>query len=329
MTDKIGVDDLKEGDVLLYRGTAALSKAIQFFDGSPVNHVAVYLGNGLVGEAVAEGLVQRDVSTSISGYEWVKAYRLADVPQDMGPVLDRALFYLDQGNRYGFEQLLILAILCTTRKLKITPVLRRLLRALLDAAAAQLTRMLNAGKEPMICSEFAYRVYDEADPALQDAYSIVIPGMLPLSPEEELAGPAAEVQPPGVHPDSLAALFATPASSVWIEGPGAALELGDIEEALDAEASLDELIGAYLDEVETGETSHLVEEVPLEKLRAATDRFAISLYRTAGDDEEPLAGGEIEARSAAYEHLFRAAADFVTPADLYTTKSLVLVGTVD
>ncbi len=39
--------------------------------------------------------------------------------------------------------------------------------------------------------------------------------------------------------------------------------------------------------------------------------------------------GETVERTAAYQYLFQAAPDFVTPADLYTTDSLVLLGTVE
>jgi hypothetical protein len=330
MDDRIAAKDLKEGDVLLYRGSAWLSKAIQFFDGSPANHVAVYVGNGRVGEAVMEGVVERDIQTSISGYEWVKAFRLADVPDDMGPVLTRAREYLAEGERYAFEQLLMLAFLCTTRKLKITPVLRRLLRTLLDTAAMGLARMLSAGKEPMICSEFAFRVYDEAAPPMEDAYSIEIPGRLPLPGEREVRQdqPRTVAEHRGVHPDSLAALFSTPASSVWFESEPEARELEPMDEALEVE-NLERLIEAYLHEAQTGETSDRAVEVGLEELRVATDRFAVGLYKAV----KPREAGEVEqeapVRSAAYDNLFRIAADFVTPADLYSTRSLALVGTVE
>lgn len=334
MGDKIHIEDLREGDVLLYRGTGLISKAIQLLDGSPMSHAALYLGGGQIGEAVAQGLVERDCQTSFKGSEWVKAYRLVDAPDDMGPVLRRGRHYLDQGNRYGFEQIVILAVLSTIRKLQISPVLRRLLRTLLDAAATELTRLSRAGKEPMICSEFVYRAYDEAETPIKDAYSIEIPGMLPL-PEEEMELARAEVggERRGVHPESLAALFSTPASSVWIERPAAVRELAAMpEEAFDA-AMLEELIAAYLHEVETGETPRAYEAASLGELRVATDRFVVRLYRARPQDEETLAAvREMDLapeRSAAYEYLFSAAPDFVTPADLYTTGSLALLGTVE
>jgi hypothetical protein len=331
--DKIGIEELQAGDILLYRGTSFVSKGIQFFDGSPISHASVYLGNGEIGEAVAHGLVVRDYRTSFHGNEWVKAYRLAAVPDDLEPVLKVARAYLDQGNRYGYEQLFTLALLCTTRRLKMTPVLRRLLRTLLDAAATALTQLLNAGKQPMICSEFAYRVYDEAESAIEDAYSIVIPGMLPLPQDREIGAAAPDAGQRGVHPQSLAALFAAPASRVWIEALGEAAQASRALGEPTGQAELDALIAAYLQEAESGqpaEEARDLEEVNLGELQAATDRFAISLYRAAQPGERARATmDDVEARSVAYQYLFQAAPDFVTPADLYTTESLVLLGTME
>ena len=110
MNETISVHDLQPGDVLLHKGTAFISRAIQFFDGTDMSHASLYLGNQQVGEAIAEGLVQRDLTTSLHGNEWVKAFRLKDTPADMAPVLQTAEEYLEQGNRYGYEQLLLTRI---------------------------------------------------------------------------------------------------------------------------------------------------------------------------------------------------------------------------
>lgn len=334
MSDIIEIQDLCPGDVLLYRGTSFISKAIQLFDGSPVSHASLYLGEGMIGEAVAEGLVERDWQTSFHGNEWVKAYRLENAPDDMEPVLGRARYYLDEGNRYGFEQLVILAVLSMLRKLQITPVLRRLLRTLLDAASTELTRLFRAGKEPIICSEFVYRAFDEAEAEIKDAYSITIPGMLPL-PEEQARRASVDVTmgSRNVHPESLLALFGTPASSAWMEPETGTRATAPVQEGLRGAALPDELIAAYLEEVETGETSSEYQRVTLEEVRAAADRFVRSLYESAsrpeGDRAPAMPMGESEERSVAYQYLFQAAADFVTPRDLYTTDSLILLGTID
>ena len=328
MGEKLGIADLRPGDVLLYRGQALLSKWIQHFDGSPASHVAIYVGDGQVGEAIATGVVPRDWETSFHGAEWIRVYRLVSSPEDLGPVLDVAKAILDRGERYGYEQLLMLGLLCTTRKLEIRPVLRRLLRTLLDAATTVLTRLIAQDREPMICSEFVYRCYDQALPSVQDEYSILIPGMLAL-PQEGLRSAAPSR---GVHDESLAALFAAPASSAWIE-PTEAVARRGAEEPPDAQ-ELEELAEAYLQEADTGQRSAAYEEVSLEDLRASTDRFVLNLYRSRPEAEAergaaPERAAVEDERSAAYGYLFRAAPDFVTPADLMKTESLVLIGEVD
>jgi len=321
--EQLGITDLRPGDVLLYRGNALLSRLIQHFDGSPASHVAIYLGGGQVGEAVAEGVVPRDWETSFHGAEWVRVYRLVSDPADMGPVLGVASAILGRGERYGYEQLLMLAVLCTTRKIQITPVLRRLLRTLLDAATRLLVELTQGGREPMICSEFVYRCYDQAKPSVQDEYSIDIGGMLPLPGGARGAGPAR-----GVSEESLAALFASPASSLWIPPSAEAAQRG-VDEAPGME-EVEALAEAYLQEVEAPRRAAAdEEEVSLGELRAATDRFVISVYRSRSGAQAGARAAVEDERSAAYDYLFQATPDFVTPADFWTTESLSLVGEVD
>ena len=38
----------------------------------------------------------------------------------MQPVVNRANFYLDRHERYAYEQILLLAVVCLTRKAKVT-----------------------------------------------------------------------------------------------------------------------------------------------------------------------------------------------------------------
>ena len=107
MSTPIPVDRLREGDVFLYHGTSFIAKAIRFFDGTPVNHAGLYLGDSKVGEAIASGLGQQDLATSIEDATWVEAHRLVENVDTMDPVTTVAGRYLKQGNRYGFEQILL------------------------------------------------------------------------------------------------------------------------------------------------------------------------------------------------------------------------------
>ncbi len=306
-------NELQPGDIMLYRGKSMLAKAIRLFDGSDVNHAAICLPNRQIGEAIKQGVVSRDVDTSLTGNQFVKVRRLKDLPPDMSPVLGVADKYLSQGQRYAYEQILLLAFLGLTRKPKVTPILRALLRTVLDAAAVALNKLVagavgDGNRQPMICSEFVYRCYDEARPELTDIYALSI-NRASASPTRA-AGPAGAMATPapdatapprgsGVHPDSLLAWAATPTARVW-SGDAARPSRGarapaQAVEAAPTQAELDALIKQYLEEVKEVPTPSGVARAPRgrsraarparsaaaaavsdEDLRAAIDRFAIA-----------------------------------------------------
>jgi hypothetical protein len=179
----IQIKDLRPGDVLLYHGTALHSDLIRLFDGSEYSHAAMYDGAKVV-EAVADGVCARSVRVSFKGAEYVDVYRWIgsdgksrlgppDYPAD--PIMARAHEYVGQGERYAYEEILLLALLATTRKIppaSVTPFLAAILRTMLDRAASTITTLLAAGKQPMICSELVYRCYAEAD---EGKYRLTIP----------------------------------------------------------------------------------------------------------------------------------------------------------
>jgi len=327
MSDTITILELWDGDVLLYRGTSFISKGIQFFDGTEVSHAALYLGNEQVGEAVGHGLLSRGVQESIAGAEWVQARRLKERPTDMGPVLARGLWYVEQGNRYGYEQILLLAFLCLTRKLKMTPTLRLLVRTVLDVAASLLTRLTSMGKQPMICSEYVYRAYDEALPEIDDPYSLRIP----ISAVEMMIGAPAGLGQ-GIHPQSLLALVASSPAEAWIRAPAPAVDLTAGAPAAVDESEIEGLVSTYLGEVK-GDVSAWAApaDVTIEELRASVDRFAASLYAAHHEQPQDAIGSMaiLGNRSPVHDYLVQVAADFVTPGDLLYTPSLFLLGTIE
>ena len=160
------------GDIILYHGNSLLAKLIQFFDGTEMNHAGIFLGEEMVGEALTGGLTKRTIDDSIKDDEYVIVRRLKNDPGTMQPVVDKAEDYLSIGNRYGYEQIFLLAFLGLTRKLHVNQYLEWLLRKILDKAADWL--MNQGDRQPMICSEFAYRCYDEALPVAHDPYSLDI-----------------------------------------------------------------------------------------------------------------------------------------------------------
>jgi len=174
MGAKIPQADLKPGDVLLMQGTGIVSDLIRMFDQGRYSHAAIYDGQN-VAEMLSPGTTVRPVAESVADAWFVDVYRfisndgqpLGNPGLDPQPVLGRIRYYEQNRQRYAYEQILLLALLCATRseaQQNLSPVLAMILRRILDSAAEKIASMIHAGKEPMICSELVYRCYTEAGP---------------------------------------------------------------------------------------------------------------------------------------------------------------------
>jgi hypothetical protein len=163
MERDIEVHELKPCDILLYHGYSTISQLIQWFDGSEYSHSSVYNGS-VVTEATQEGVIQSTIRDTMANTEYVEVYRLRKNGEFIGsdalpyrPVLGVVERYAAEGDRFAYEAILLLAILCTARRLPLP-----FLRWALDQAASLLNEIAEAGKEPMVCSELVYRCFSEA-----------------------------------------------------------------------------------------------------------------------------------------------------------------------
>ena len=163
MVKDLTVTDLCPCDILLYHGDSALSQLIQWFDGSEYSHSSVFDGER-VAEAIPEGVQRRSVAVTMEDTLFVDVWRLRKDGEFIGsaqlptkPVLDMIDRYVDEGDRFAYEEVVLLALLCTSRRLPLP-----FLRWALDHAASILVDMVDGGKEPMICSELVYRCFAEA-----------------------------------------------------------------------------------------------------------------------------------------------------------------------
>jgi hypothetical protein len=318
----IPIAQLMPGDVLLYRSKGLISDAIRLIDRSEVSHAGLFLGRyqemgRTVGEAIREGVVRRELPKSLDHAEWVESRRLKESPASIDPVLERAAHYLKSGERYAFEQILLLAFLSITRHLAGSSVLGRLIRETLDAAAAFLLRLFNTGRESMICSEFVYRCYSEALPDSIDVLART-PAVLRLGERGVPIGKNG-----GLHRGS--------ALSLLLEKHGEKLSEGDVDLAglLRAAGSIDvsaveELIEAHFHDLQkqTPKTARI--DLTSPDLQPSFERFAESLCLARRRPESK----ELS-RAAVLDDLFDVAADFVTPGDLQRSKSFAFIGKLD
>lgn len=327
-----------DADVILYHGDSWVAKAIRFFDSSEVNHASLYLGGKKVGEALPNGLTERKFLESIKENEYVIIRRLKSYPGTMNPVLKNAKNYLAIGNRYGFEQIVLLAFLGLTRKLMVNVYLQWLLRKVLDEAADVL--MKKGKRQPMICSEFVYRCYDEALPA--STYTLDI-NSLPVKAMTGFVKVSKTIKLPtraGMHSDSLLAWAADikmgSKKTAFLKGPKTRMSarMGFREEKL-AAMPKDELIKNYLQETETKKfiDSTLDMEASLRsaEMLASINNFIKAYYAVSAKKTnrapEPrrvkLMVGEVFPELA---HILDTVANFVTPGDLYKCNNLYHVG---
>ncbi|MCF8031593.1 MAG: hypothetical protein K9K66_01630 [Desulfarculaceae bacterium] len=181
MSEFIATADLHDGDVLLYHGKNFISKLVRLFDGGDYSHAGIFAG-GRVLEAVGSGVEYQELAKSVAGATYVDVYRyksednaVLGSPQLPGdPVLENIHHYEEHRERYGYEQLLLLAILAATRRppFGLAPGLAMIMRNLLESAADIITSITDGGREPMICSELVFRCYDEAG----EDYKILVVG---------------------------------------------------------------------------------------------------------------------------------------------------------
>lgn len=327
---QVPLRDLAESDVLLYHGTGTLAKLIRFFDGTDVSHAGLYRADGTVAEALGGGLERRAVAESARHNAWLRVLRLRSRPGEMAPVASVADRYLATPNRYGYEQILLLALLGASRRLPVTPALAPLLRKALDSAAGVLARLAGLGREPLICSEFVYRCYVEAGAGDQDPYDLAIAGVAaPRGARGVRAPRAGRRVEPGSAIDQLRRT----------RGGGTTRALAAPRPRAPVRGSLTTLGERYLREASRrgsarGRRSLAARggPLPLAEVEPELVRFGAALARArsprpraAPSRRAPAPGPRARAVSA----LSRAVADFVTPGDLLKSTSLATLGRLD
>jgi hypothetical protein len=188
-------NELQPCDVLLFHSDTTLGNAIRLLDGGLANfnserghnHVGLWTGKG-VAEALSKGFVERGLDESIETSDvFVSVVRFAGDPDNMldtalgtseypyEPVLEQIQMRLKEGDRYCFEALVLLGVVCELRRIGNVDIEERLSldemakSYVLDAIQNNdfvklLESILGQGKTPVICSGIAYKVYADAGP---------------------------------------------------------------------------------------------------------------------------------------------------------------------
>lgn len=214
---ELTVSDLEPGDVLLFRGNELLCRTTHWFDKSFTNHGALYVGRAedffplteeekkaglgseqhILMEAVGKGLVMVPLakSTSLVSDDLAVVRRLrtkieaqkddSKTPVPMNPVIETGRRYYLKKEQYAISHMVFLFVLLPARKLTEKSKFGRLVRTVTDMFFEGVLRIMHPCKEPMICSEFVFRCYNEAVPQIGDPYAISVFDVAPGSGESD------------------------------------------------------------------------------------------------------------------------------------------------
>jgi hypothetical protein len=168
--------------VLLYVKPRPFDDFVRLLDDGTYSHASIYNGKAIV-EALPAGVVPRPLETSILHATVVDVFRLRvdddgrtigeDPAYPPDPVLHSIATFEALHDRYAYDQLILLSILCLTRKIHLGAERDAIVREVLDSGAEAIARIAEGGREPMICSELVYRCFAQAGPR----YRIKIRGL--------------------------------------------------------------------------------------------------------------------------------------------------------
>lgn len=341
MDEPLQIQDLLPGDILLYRSQTWIAKAIRLLDGTKVSHAGLWMEDGVAESLFREGLTKQSLDKSIAGCDRVMVMRMEPSPGPMSLVLDIAKKYLADGNRYAYEQIILLAGICLTRKLDLqNPRLCWLVRLVMEKAVDWIEDFHSEGKEPMICSEFVFRAYDEAILDPNDPYSLEILSQKASIPYRHFSLCRLQgefffgdqwAESPSVSPDSLLAKLQAKGQTVeTLASPSVyrSVMSGALQEDIDF------LIQQYIEDIENSKAGRplskiSVPEVSVDVLLDSAQHLVSVLADSVSRKSEIVSKNYAslfpvtEAPSSSLLEIF---ADFVTPGDLLKSPSLTKVG---
>jgi cell wall-associated NlpC family hydrolase len=138
----IAMSGLEPADVIVSTTGAIVSKLIRLGTLSPVSHAILYVGDGMVVEAIGDGVVHRTLEEALSDANLAVAYRC--------PVLSRE----------GKHKIATWALQQAKKKLKYS---HGKIAILANPKMRHLCGLVSALRTEFICSEFVIEAYRQAD----------------------------------------------------------------------------------------------------------------------------------------------------------------------
>jgi hypothetical protein len=193
MTDRalpeLRLADLAPGDLILSRAKLCIpggweSALIVLLDGGDYSHAALFNGAAFV-EMIGVGIVASPPRVKTHVHRYSHVYRFhdpdgADLDQRLpsGPVTHAADGYLNSVNRYGYTELVMVAIILVLRGAFARPWQRACFELLAGIVLTRLKRLVDKWRDErvvtMTCTQFVSQSYWDAHQATAETYGVRI-----------------------------------------------------------------------------------------------------------------------------------------------------------
>ncbi len=151
---------MQPGDIILEKGTDFLAECIAHFDRANYCHTLIYLGKKEVIHAGLAGVHTLGITDALCEAQYFQVFRLKDTNVDIQQVIEKGKSYI--GAMYGHSHMLLLALILLSDRISYPLRMSKFARKVLENATSILVSFKGRNKS-MICSEFAYRAYNESE----------------------------------------------------------------------------------------------------------------------------------------------------------------------
>ncbi len=163
----IGKDIMQPGDILLSSVNSLSSVGIRALSFSPVSHASIYLGDGLIAEAVTSGIRVRSVDDFVAEEASIVAFRHPTLqPANLPPM--RAFVDKNVGQKYNFLGIVLQAPFILERRVCELPLVPGLVRDFCVRGVAAVQLGLGS-QDKFFCSQFVLQAFNVAGLPLTDA----------------------------------------------------------------------------------------------------------------------------------------------------------------
>lgn len=159
----IDSEALQPGDLLFSSSLGLTSLGIRLFSTSSVSHVALYIGGGLVAEAVGDGVQIVTLDNALAHSDKLFALRVADLTPQQGEAITQ-FAHDKRGSRYNYSGIIEMVPFMLTKQLcSLNPFSRDFRKQCIEGlASAQLSVPDGHSEDSFFCSEFVTAAYESA-----------------------------------------------------------------------------------------------------------------------------------------------------------------------